>query len=424
MPVTILPGVDEYLRPGIEKLGDTISLFTETDRRTQRAIRNMLIENPSLIQQFADLEHKTPGSLKKLGFGNVSNLISGVGPSPELQEQERLGGKKLDVSEKRLNLEERQIGLEEESIGFKEIQNQMLKDLLKANPKLTEDQGKSAVAQFMGVPTEKEIEASGYELDIAKMNATRATRLQELMDKGLDKEGPMFSYVAKFRAGQDDPNETAAILADPILGQQFQLLYELQNEREARINKETGKVPTAISDLPVAIQGQFAQIAPVRDSFSHYSDKVQKFMALPSSERLAALVGAGSHQQELGELRSLQSGLMGTFRPLLSPGPLSVADMRMLENMLGNVLSTSSFVRGKEYVDGQLEGVQRFIESKIQGLTTIYPTVKVPKTPVSQIPTDMIDKMIKDGMTNQQIMNELSRRGYDVSGLTSIGVGK
>lgn len=84
LQVQILPGVDQYLSRGIQQLGDTLSLFFETDRRTQRAIRDMLIKNPDLVQDFADLEARAPGSLKRLGFGRIADLVR---QTPESVEQ-------------------------------------------------------------------------------------------------------------------------------------------------------------------------------------------------------------------------------------------------------------------------------------------------------------------------------------------------
>lgn len=85
LQITVLPGIDQYISKGIKQIGETVSLFTETDRKTQRAIRNMLTENPDLIQDFADLEARAPGSLKEMGFGKIADLVM---KSPESVEQE------------------------------------------------------------------------------------------------------------------------------------------------------------------------------------------------------------------------------------------------------------------------------------------------------------------------------------------------
>lgn len=78
MAIQILPGLDQYLRPGIEKLGETISLFTETDRRTVRSLRNAMLERPDMIQHFVDLEKSNPGTLKKMGFGPLADMLGGM----------------------------------------------------------------------------------------------------------------------------------------------------------------------------------------------------------------------------------------------------------------------------------------------------------------------------------------------------------
>jgi len=420
MAVQILPGIDEYLRPGIQKLGDTISLFTETDRRTQKAIRNMLIENPSLIQQFADLEYKTPGSLKKMGFGSVSDMISGVGPSMELQSEERYGQQKLDLegrtlglADKQLDVAEKQTELEGETTGLELVKSNILKGLMQANPNLSPEQAEAAVANFMGVPTAGAIEDEGFARDVAELNSLRAKRITEMLVDGLKTEGPMWSYVAKARAGQDNPMETASILADPVRAEIFDRLWKLQGEREALINKETGNEPTQIWDLPVAVQQQYTNIAPARASMGLYALKVNSYMQKAYGTRLAGKLKISSDEniRLAGEIKGMKSALMGTLRPLLSPGPLSKADMDMLDQMLGSVLA----LRPDE-VAGQLEASLQFFDGKIQGLTTTYPKVQVPRIPSSEIPRSLIDLLKESGMTEQEGRDYMYRMGYDVGG--------
>lgn len=81
MAVQILPGVDEYIHRGIEDLGETLSLLFETDRKTQKGIRNMFLQKPELIQEFVDLEKRAPGTLKRLGFGNIAGSLQGMDES-------------------------------------------------------------------------------------------------------------------------------------------------------------------------------------------------------------------------------------------------------------------------------------------------------------------------------------------------------
>ena len=399
--VQIIPGVDEYIRPGIEKLGNTISLFTETDRRTQRAIRNMLLENPDLVQQFVDLEYKTPGSLKKLGFGSVADMVSKVGPSFELQKEQRLGEKQLDV--------------EESSLGIQQMQNQMRQDVLRNNPNLTPEQASAAVANMMGAPTEGQLEREGYETDKARYDAAVADRIRTEMEEGAEAEGPMWNYVSRFRDGLDNPAETAAIIADPIKNEQFWRLFQLQNEREARLLSESGNEPTRISDLPVRVQDIYTSISPVRQAMGSYALKMRSFMSKSFMDRVKAAVGTRDEQLIVGQLESLRSGLMGTLRPLLSPGPLSAADMRMLDNMIGNAISIRSFRRGPEFVQGQLEGAMEFINSKITSTTALYPKVQVPRIPSSEIPEDLVIMMRDEfDFTEQQVRDQLFDMGYDV----------
>lgn len=408
--VQILPGVDQYLREGIQKLGDTISLFTETDRKTQRAIRDMLIQNPSLIPQFADLEHRSPGTLKKMGFGSkMAGDISAIGPSFELRKELALGDKEIDVDSQRLDVDR-------ETLDLTQQKNRIINDILARNPQLTPSQIEAAFSAFAGVPRATELDIEEFARSVSELQSENAQVLLRALQEGKDLEGPLLPLVHDFMSGRDDPNVTSAILSHPTLGQQFGMLYDLLVQREAAMLRGTDKEPTKISELPVSLQNQFNQIAPLRGAYYQYEALVKDFMDLPEHRRALVVAGRGTDEEKAlyGQIRSLQSGLMGAFRAVLLPGPMAAHDIRLLTRMLSNVTSITSFMQGPRYVEGQLDGVRSYLESRVYGLSSTYPKVEIPRIRAEDIPESLIRRLSRQGLDEEAILDELYRLGFDV----------
>src|SRR5690349_13348537 len=78
MGVTYLPGLDQQLGPAIGKLADAVNNYFQPNKEFQKHLQAQLAANPELIVKFADLEAKSPGTLARLGFGNLGQDIAQV----------------------------------------------------------------------------------------------------------------------------------------------------------------------------------------------------------------------------------------------------------------------------------------------------------------------------------------------------------
>jgi hypothetical protein len=397
--LTVLPGIDQYISGGIEKLGETISLFTETDRKTQKAIRNMLTENPDLIQKFADLEVRSPGSLKKMGFGKVGDIVASVGPSMALQTEQRLG--------------ERLLSLEESGVGFQEFKTGILQNMIQENPGISPEQAESMFSQFMGIPTPMEIERSQLELDPLRRESEIAKKLMEFSEGGEYATDPISDYVDLFIAGEDDSLVTGSIMSHPILGPQFQAQLDLKvDERRAQWQKEIAEL-RATSTTPAAVRREKTLYDSTIAMYNAYKQTVEDWHKLDRPSRLSAIAGFG-HQEELGAVRSAQRQLMGQIRALFFPGPLSRADERIINDIVGQPASIDAVRRDPSYIDSKLMQVEGLLEQKrldleAQGLefreNQQEPIIEVTMEEYERA----TDELINSGASDTEIKNKTSR---------------
>lgn len=275
MAVQILPGVDQYLRPGIQKLGDTISLFTETDRETQRAIRNMLIENPALIQDFANLEARVPESLKQMGFGPIADLVTKF---PESVEQQIARSSREDLV--RTGQAEITRGRQEAEFGV-EAFNQILGEL-----GLPEDI-LDAMRSSVGLPSQLEKEKAQREgrlgtaqeptnLKNAEIAAIYTQNMLDAAEAGQDVSGSVAEFAKAFVNGEADDSTISAIMQHPLLGPQFELQIELlQAEKNANLQRELNMLrqnnPSAAIQREVLmardLKGSMAEIKRLLDEY-------------------------------------------------------------------------------------------------------------------------------------------------------------
>lgn len=346
--VQILPGIDQYISKGIQQLGETASLFFETDRKTQKAIRNMLLEKPELTQVFADLEAKTPGTLKKLGFGPLADQITQIPESLEQRRETRLG-------ERQLGLEEQQLGIDEQRATMTSGTMDEAARLMAENAGMTED----VARRYLELPTRAEEEVAALERPGLELEAQQNEILKELTAQSGNIAESMGDYVDLFRSGQDDPATTSSIIAHPTLGRQFELQLQLKNQREqAELERarQTGNIPVSLRNAQIANQN-------ARSMLLSYSRAIEAWQGLSRGEQLAAKVGSGN-QDILGAVQSAQKQLMGQVRAAFFPGPLSTADERIINEIIGAPTSLMGIYRGSEYVQSKLTEIEILINEQ------------------------------------------------------------
>lgn len=76
MGISYIPGPEQLLAPAATQISEAVVNYMRPDLKFQRAMQMQLGQNPALIQQFADVEANAPGTLARLGFGQLGSMIS------------------------------------------------------------------------------------------------------------------------------------------------------------------------------------------------------------------------------------------------------------------------------------------------------------------------------------------------------------
>lgn len=76
--VQILPGLGEQLGPAIDEFSKGLEKYIAPHLEFQKAMTKAIGQNPELAQQLSDLEHNAPGTLDRMGFGKLSDVISQI----------------------------------------------------------------------------------------------------------------------------------------------------------------------------------------------------------------------------------------------------------------------------------------------------------------------------------------------------------
>jgi hypothetical protein len=82
MTLPYLPGWGDSIAQNLPQIGDNIAHIVNPNIDILKKLK----ENPAMLQQLADMEARAPGTIQKLGLGNMQGLISGV---PESSQQQR-----------------------------------------------------------------------------------------------------------------------------------------------------------------------------------------------------------------------------------------------------------------------------------------------------------------------------------------------
>lgn len=418
--VQILPGIDEYLSKGLNDLGETISLFSETDRKTERAIRNMLLENPSLVQEFTDLEARAPGSLKMMGFGRMADLIT---KSPESVSQEVQRGSREDL----VRTGQAQItGDRQRSEFVVQSFDRILGEL-----GLPEDV-MDAMRGAMGLPStlEKESAERGAEVERAIQPANLANaataslyaqNMFEAAQAGQNVEGPISEFVTSFMQGTDDPNVTASILQHPLLGPQFEKQWDLQLwEKNAKLQRDlTGLRATNVT---AAMKNQIAMISDLQGTAAEVSRLLGEYPQGVGLKFLGPEVLNARLDPEGVRLRAAIAGLSSTLFHLRSGTAVTANEKARLEPLTPNRWDTA------ESINSKLEELNRFFTDYVRNRTGQLNDMEDEETSSEEMAlndpnyvitadmtqddlTRMVDMMIQRGMSSEEIKEDLVNFG-------------
>jgi hypothetical protein len=78
MGITFIPSAAGTINQATSSLIEGIDKFINPNKDLQIAVQRSIATNPELLQHMADLEGNAPGTMQKLGLGNLANVIGAV----------------------------------------------------------------------------------------------------------------------------------------------------------------------------------------------------------------------------------------------------------------------------------------------------------------------------------------------------------
>lgn len=83
--VQVVPGVADQLAEPLQMFAAGLEKYMKPDLEFQKAMQKAIGVNPQLAQQLSDVEKSSPGTLDRMGFGNLGKVISSIPESVEGQ---------------------------------------------------------------------------------------------------------------------------------------------------------------------------------------------------------------------------------------------------------------------------------------------------------------------------------------------------
>jgi hypothetical protein len=94
MTLPYLPGWGDSIQQNLPQIGSNIAHIVNPNID----IINKLKENPDMLQKLADMEASNPGTMQRLGMGNLSGLVKGVSESSQQQRTDAVNTAERDVA--------------------------------------------------------------------------------------------------------------------------------------------------------------------------------------------------------------------------------------------------------------------------------------------------------------------------------------
>lgn len=105
MGINYIPGPESYLAQPLAMFAEGLNNMINPNFKFQKAMQGLLAQKPELIQQLADVEATTPGTLEKLGFGGLTSTISQVPQSAQSKFQQKNRDKIVQTEEGKMEAE-------------------------------------------------------------------------------------------------------------------------------------------------------------------------------------------------------------------------------------------------------------------------------------------------------------------------------
>lgn len=129
-----------------------------------------------------------------------------------------------------------------------------------------------------------------------------------------------------------------------------------------------------VTDLPVGVQQAIAGAAATTNALDRYEQLAGEYMNLGRMQRVAGKMGVPNRSRDemVGELQTAQRNVQINAKELANLGVLNGPDMDLLNDIIGDPLSTESIVRDPSYMFAKLREARAFIDGRMKAYQDTY----------------------------------------------------
>jgi len=133
-----------------------------------------------------------------------------------------------------------------------------------------------------------------------------------------------------------------------------------------------------VADLPVGVQQAIAGAESTRGALNRYRSEVETYMQRGRVSRGLGAAGVPSEDRDrsVGRLESMQKDVQINAKELANLGVLNGPDMEILNDLVGDPLSTTSIVRDPSYTLSKLDAADEFIRGRVDAYESLYGRVE------------------------------------------------
>lgn len=382
--VQIIPGPGKELAAAAESFAQGLEKYMKPDHEFQIAMQKAIGTNPQLAQNLADLEYNAPGTLDRMGFGNLGKVISQVPESAESTVQRTARGEIVEGAKAKVKLGNEQTGFDlsrlNETIHFlKDPQNKAVTAdmiLKKLTGQTTGERDETLArtdeikARTAGVKTENEVAAAEAPTKIAKAGVARKAYDDALKNAPELAKTDFLRVARDFMTGKADGATVSALFNTPgaqeALSKAIQSVEEerqiaLREHLEAMRETRADKSSEALTTREAFSRYQATKGAGTLDAWRtiltdpHKADEIRKKDPEKLTQDEKDILHAATAQdqlqdmQSIGEVRALNGGIRTALRDLeeaqkKNDGP---AAMQTYIDNLNNMLDQKAIASGK-----------------------------------------------------------------------------
>lgn len=128
------------------------------------------------------------------------------------------------------------------------------------------------------------------------------------------------------------------------------------------------------TDLPVSVQSALSGAEATRAALGRYRSQVESYMQRGRVSRGLGQAGVPSEERdrEIGTLESALKDVQLNAKELANLGVLNGPDLELMEELIGDPLSTGALVRNPSYTLSKLDAAERFIEGRVAAYQRLY----------------------------------------------------